>query len=70
MEKTGHIIDTDDGLRRVREGNFAWLHEGPMVKYLTSRDCELTAVGEQFSNKPYAFALQEHSPLVEDMNVE
>ena len=37
-------------------------------KYATLTDCDLWEVGEEFSRKPYALAVQEGSPLKNDLS--
>ena len=37
-------------------------------KYLTYTNCDLWEVGEEFSRKPYAFAVQEGSPLQNELS--
>ncbi|KAL8573211.1 hypothetical protein ACOMHN_036196 [Nucella lapillus] len=61
MKTTGLLNTTQDGLERVLAGNFALISESPVIKYLVSHHCALTAVGDQFSVRPYAFALKEKS---------
>ncbi|XP_025098265.1 glutamate receptor ionotropic, kainate 4-like isoform X2 [Pomacea canaliculata] len=61
MQSTGLLNSTQEGLEKVLEGNFALITESPVIKYLTFQDCSLTAVGDQFSIRPYAFALKEKS---------
>nr|KAG5713494.1 hypothetical protein BaRGS_025042 [Batillaria attramentaria] len=61
MKKTGLLNSTQEGLEKVLGGNFALITESPVIKYLLSQDCSLTSVGDQFSVRPYAFALKEKS---------
>lgn len=61
MKNTGLLNSTQDGLEKVLNGDFALITESPVIKYLTAQDCSLTAVGDQFSVRPYAFALKEKS---------
>lgn len=61
MVTTGLLNSTKDGLEKVMNGDFALITESPVIKYLISQDCSLTAVGDQFSIRPYAFALKEKS---------
>ena len=39
-------------------------------KYATLVDCDLWEVGEEFSRKPYALAVQEGSPLKNELSSE
>ena len=61
MKATGLLNSTQDGLKKVLTEDFALITESPVIKYLVSQDCSLTAVGDQFSVRPYAFALKEKS---------
>jgi hypothetical protein len=59
--KNNLLNSTQEGLQRVQNGKFALITESPVIKYFTSQDCSLTAIGDQFSVRPYAFALKEKS---------
>ncbi|XP_050390558.2 ionotropic receptor 25a [Patella vulgata] len=61
IQSTGFVSDTQAGIDKVSSENFALISESPIIKYLTSRDCDLTSIGDQFSVRPYAFALKENS---------
>ena len=39
------VKDYDDGIRRVKRGNYAFLMESTMLDYVVQRDCNLTQVG-------------------------
>ncbi|CAG7815216.1 unnamed protein product, partial [Allacma fusca] len=66
--------DTFEGaILRVRgdeskEDGFAFLGEATDVKYQETISCELRSVGEEFSRKPYAIAVQKGSPLKESFS--
>ncbi len=38
------------------------------IYYAVLTNCDLQTVGEQFSKTPYAFAVQNGSPLKKDLN--
>lgn len=63
MEETGFVNSSGEGIERVLKGDYAYFTEAPIIKYKMSQYCDITAVGNQFSAKPYAFALQEKSQL-------
>lgn len=42
---------------------FAFVGDATDVRYLEMMNCDLQMVGEEFSRKPYAIALQKDSPL-------
>ncbi|XP_033737191.1 ionotropic receptor 25a-like [Pecten maximus] len=62
IQKTGYVINTEEGIAKVLEGNFVLFHETPMIKFEMSRRCGLLSVGSMFSAKPYAFVLPQNSP--------
>lgn len=47
---------------------FAFLGDATDVQYLIMTNCDLRAVGEEFSRKPYAIAVQQGSPLKEEFD--
>ena len=68
INETGFLKSSKEGVDRVLGGGFAFIHETPMIKYEMTKYCNLITVGEVFSAKPYAFVLQENSPLKEAFN--
>lgn len=74
MKEAGFPTSIDDALKRVRrEGpyannEFAFIGDASTIKYLTMTNCDLTQVGEEFSRKPYAIAVQQGSPLKDQFN--
>lgn len=65
IQETGLIQNVDEGFEKLMSENFAYIHETPMIKYKMSKQCGLLTVGSPFSSKPYAFVMQQNSPLVD-----
>ncbi|XP_060066493.1 LOW QUALITY PROTEIN: ionotropic receptor 25a-like [Ylistrum balloti] len=61
----GHgFSDTLEGsIDQVMTGEYAYIGDAAENKYQTLTNCEVEAVGEEFSRKPFAFAVQDGSPL-------
>ncbi|XP_015435363.1 PREDICTED: glutamate receptor ionotropic, kainate 2 [Dufourea novaeangliae] len=72
MEEAGFPATTEEALRRVRRldsnNEFAYIEDSTTIKYLTMTNCDLVQVGEDFSRKPYAIAVQQGSPLKDQFN--
>lgn len=70
MEDAGFPIDIREGVERVRNKtiSYAFIEDATTLKYLTMTSCDLTMVGEEFSRKPYAIAVQQGSPLKDQLN--
>ncbi|KAL0108697.1 hypothetical protein PUN28_014089 [Cardiocondyla obscurior] len=74
MKEAGFPPDIDTALKRIRRldeyanNEFAFIGDATTVKYLTMTNCDLTQVGEEFSRKPYAIAVQQGSPLKDQFN--
>lgn len=47
---------------------FAYLGDATDIRYLQMIDCDLQMIGEEFSRKPYAIAVQQGSPLKDQFN--
>lgn len=63
----------DEALDRVRQSptsseGFAYLGDATDIRYQVLTNCEFQIVGEEFSRKPYAIAVQEGSPLKDQFN--
>ncbi|XP_067125926.1 glutamate receptor ionotropic, kainate 2 isoform X5 [Centruroides vittatus] len=52
----------DEGVRRVLEGNYAFLMESTMLDFMVQRDCNLTQVGGLLDSKGYGIATPMGSP--------
>lgn len=47
---------------------FAFLGDATDIRYQVLTNCDLQIVGEEFSRKPYAIAVQQGSPLKDQFN--
>lgn len=47
---------------------FAFLGDATDIRYQVLTNCDLQTVGEEFSRKPYAIAVQQGSPLKDQFN--
>ncbi|CAH2002859.1 unnamed protein product [Acanthoscelides obtectus] len=52
----------EDGIKRVLEGNYAFLMESTMLDYAVQRDCNLTQIGGLLDSKGYGIATPKGSP--------
>nr|AVH87294.1 ionotropic receptor 6 [Holotrichia parallela] len=52
----------DAGIKRVLEGNYAFLMESTMLDYTVQRDCNLTQIGGLLDSKGYGIATPMGSP--------
>nr|AHN49641.1 ionotropic glutamate receptor 25a [Caligus rogercresseyi] len=62
-----------EALERVRSSpssseGFAFLGDATDIRYQVLTNCDLQMVGEEFSRKPYAIAVQQGSPLKDQFN--
>ncbi|RUS82782.1 hypothetical protein EGW08_009446 [Elysia chlorotica] len=63
MKNSRFPDNATSAVERVLEGNFAFISDATSNKYQTLINCDLWEVGEEFSRKPYALAVQEGSSL-------
>ena len=73
MTGVGLPMNMDEALERVRASEtqstgFALIADATDVRYLSMTNCDLQMVGEEFSRKPYALAVQQGSPLKDKLN--
>ncbi|XP_032308070.1 glutamate receptor ionotropic, kainate 2 isoform X3 [Drosophila ananassae] len=52
----------EDGIKRVNQGNYAFLMESTMLDYIIQRDCNLTQIGGLLDTKGYGIATPKGSP--------
>ncbi|KAK2587125.1 hypothetical protein KPH14_002887 [Odynerus spinipes] len=73
METAGFAQTTEEAVARVRGINqtkpFALVIQEMLVQYLVLTTCDLISVGEEFSKKPFAIAVQQGSPLKSSLNI-
>jgi hypothetical protein len=56
-KKSSVFVSTyDEGVKRVLEGNYAFLMESTMLDYAVQRDCNLTQIGGLLDSKGYGIA--------------
>ncbi|KAF5277632.1 hypothetical protein FQA39_LY06125 [Lamprigera yunnana] len=60
----------ENAVKRVRSQNesFAYIGDATDIRYLILTNCDLTMIGEEFSRKSYALAVQQGSPLKDQLN--
>jgi len=68
MKKSGLPSTFEEAVARVRKSTssssgYAFLGDATDIKYAVLTNCDLQIVGEEFSSKPYALAVQQGSPL-------
>lgn len=68
IQANGMVANSSEGLQRVRDGNFAYITESPIVEYYTKKFNDLTSIGNPFSSRPYAFAFKQNSELVDQFS--
>ncbi|XP_055858129.1 glutamate receptor ionotropic, kainate 2 isoform X1 [Episyrphus balteatus] len=52
----------EEGIKRVLDGNYAFLMESTMLDYAVQRDCNLTQIGGLLDSKGYGIATPKGSP--------
>ncbi|KAJ8927535.1 hypothetical protein NQ314_019992 [Rhamnusium bicolor] len=73
MKEAGLPNTLKEAVSKVRASKsssegFAFLGDATDIRYLEITNCDLTVVGEEFSRKPYAIAVQQGSPLKDQFN--
>ncbi|XP_066245582.1 ionotropic receptor 25a-like [Euwallacea similis] len=73
MKEAGLPENLEEALNRVRDSKsssegFAYLGDATDIRYLEATSCDLIIIGEEFSRKPYAIAVQQGSPLKDQFN--
>jgi len=50
------VSSYDEGIKRVLQGDYAFLMESTMLEYAVHRDCNLTQIGGLLDSKGYGIA--------------
>lgn len=68
--KSSVLVPTyEDGVRKVLEGNYAFLMESTMLDYNVQRDCNLTQIGGLLDSKGYGIATPKGSPFTTFLSI-
>ncbi|XP_053968059.1 glutamate receptor ionotropic, kainate 2-like isoform X2 [Anastrepha ludens] len=59
----------EDGIKRVIDGNYAFLMESTMLDYVVQRDCNLTQIGGLLDSKGYGIATPKGSSWRDPMSL-
>lgn len=73
MQEAGLPTGLDEAKQRVRDSTsssegYAFIGDATDIRYQVLTNCDLQMVGEEFSRKPYALAVQQGSPLKDQLN--
>ncbi|XP_077582232.1 putative glutamate receptor [Stigmatopora nigra] len=70
MERSKSLVDTmDEGIRRAREGNFAFIGESVSLDLAVARHCDLVRVHEVVGMRGYSIATTLGSPIIKNLSV-
>ncbi|CAG5121027.1 unnamed protein product, partial [Candidula unifasciata] len=71
MKDRPHVMAEtyQQGIERVRKGNYAFFMENLMIDYQVQRDCELMQVGGQLDSKGYGVGLPMNSPYRDKLSM-
>ncbi|KAG8194654.1 hypothetical protein JTE90_003126 [Oedothorax gibbosus] len=58
------VQNNAEGIKRVKEGNYAFLMEATSIEYNTERECNLTQVGGLLDNKGYGIAVRKGNETI------
>jgi ionotropic kainate glutamate receptor 2 len=54
--QSAFVSSYDEGVKKVLQGNYAFLMESTTLDYLVQRDCNLTQIGGLLDSKGYGIA--------------
>lgn len=64
------VKSLEEGLAKVRQGNYAFLYEKPTLDFESLRKpCDLNTVGDPFDRMVYSYVLRKNDPRVKELNV-
>ncbi|KAG7244722.1 hypothetical protein INR49_029741 [Caranx melampygus] len=70
MERTKSFVSSmDEGVRRAKEGNFAFIGESVSLDLAVARHCELVRAHEVVGMRGYSIAAAPGSPLIKNLSV-
>ncbi|CAD7001786.1 unnamed protein product [Ceratitis capitata] len=69
IKSTAFTTTYEEGIKRVNQGNYAFLMESTMLDYIVQRDCNLTQIGGLLDTKGYGIATPKGSPWRDKMSL-
>ncbi|XP_056886712.1 glutamate receptor U1 [Takifugu flavidus] len=70
MERTKSFVSSmDEGVRRAKEGNYAFIGESVSLDLAVARHCELVRAHEVIGMRGYSIATAIDSPLIKSLNI-
>lgn len=70
MERSKSFVSSmDEGVRRAKEGNFAFIGESVSLDLAVARDCELVRAHEVIGMRGYSIAAALGSPIIKNLSV-
>ncbi|XP_037629668.1 glutamate receptor U1 [Sebastes umbrosus] len=67
--KKSYVSSQEEGVRRAKEGNFAFIGEAVSLDLAVARDCKLCRSDESISMRAYSIAAPLDSPLVKNLTM-
>ncbi|KAI6199349.1 Protein CBR-GLR-7 [Aphelenchoides besseyi] len=70
MQESELPVNTESAIARVLEksNGYAFIGDSMVIKYATITNCKLQQIGQEFSRKPYALAVQKGSRLKNEIS--
>ena len=56
MQEDVFVSSSEEGIKRVKQGDYAYLAESTAVDYAVFRDCDLMKIGANLDSKGYGIA--------------
>ena len=63
------VPTVEDGYQRVKNGDYAFMWDYPVLQYQKKRNCDLMTVGKPFNSKNYAFAVRKGALYQEQLTL-
>ncbi|KAL6264414.1 hypothetical protein P5V15_004523 [Pogonomyrmex californicus] len=62
------VKENDDGVKKVKTEDYAFLMESSSIQYIIERECEVTQIGDHLDEKSYGIAMKKNSPYRHSLN--
>ena len=69
IEPSSMVADTEEGFRKVKEGNYAFFWDTTVNKYKTIEDCDFMEVGPPFDPKGFGIGVPPGATYREDISM-
>ncbi|CAH1777268.1 unnamed protein product [Owenia fusiformis] len=68
ISPSARVANTSQGIAKVKEGNYAFLFDTPILEYVMSQECDTLVVGKPFNRRGYGIGVPLRASYRDDLS--